>query len=806
MAKSLLFLLLFVSNFIVSQQIDIKKHQTVLHVNSNITDPQIFTNQCQSKDHNEILFQDPIMHQARQSAKQLTRQLETQMTTSANRGVVYRIPVVFHVIHKGEAVGSGTNVSDAQLISAIEALNRDFRRTNADGGIAQGLGPDTEIEFCLASKDPGGNPHSGINRVNGTSVTDYTNQGIIGSNEVAVKALSIWDNRYYLNIWVVSEIDNNGADVGNLNLFGGGTIGYAYYPTNPVTFNASRDGIVILNCSVGNDPTGTNGYRLWFATERNRALSHEVGHYLDLIHTFEYTASCTSETNCNLDGDEICDTPPTTLGSSCGSPVCSGAQIENYMDYTSETCQNMFSNGQTTRMRAALAGVRNALVNTNNCDAPVLVADFIANITTVGAGNTVSFTDLTTGGTPTSWSWSFGGGGTPNLSSSQNPTITFNTPGTYSVQLIVSDGVTSDTIFKSNYITVSSFNPLVCDTLNNFIVSENLLYYNLSGYWGYYPGHNELGMDAYAEPFTVLAPTEVQKVILPIFQADTGITNSSINIVVYDDNGGEPGTVLGSHTQLISTLIPSYYNTITLSSPVAVSGNFWVGVEINYVPGDTVILGTAEHRTSGPSTTFLRASGSWYSTQTVFSGSLQTSLDLAVLTSGSPAISFTESTLNTSAGSTVAFDASSSSGYSAFLWAFNGGSPDTAYNLIENITYNFPGLYDIKLFMLGGCRLDSLVKQINVYATTDLEKLILENINVYPNPTHNDITIELNNGIVSDIKLELIDFNGKVINTQYLRDNANASYRLSMDNIAKGVYQLRLSSNEAQTIKRIIKN
>lgn len=327
----------------------------------------------------------PGYEAARERAKETRRTIEAELASGVrSTPPVYTIPVVFHVIHKGEAVGVGTNISDAQIMSSIDALNRDYRRTNADGGIAQGAGPDTEIQFCLASVNPSGNPTSGINRVNGTGVSQYSAQGITNSNELDVKDLSRWDNRYYLNIWVVSEIDNNGADVANPANFFGGTLGYAYLPTNPVTFNSDRDGIVAINLCVGNDPNQSNGYRLWpWGGLTNRTVTHEVGHFLDLNHTFE-GQSC-SESNCATQGDEICDTPPTQQGSSCSNAICSGAIVENYMDYTGEECQDMFTSGQTTRMRASLMGERNALVNTSNCVASGV--DWDASISNIIAPN-----------------------------------------------------------------------------------------------------------------------------------------------------------------------------------------------------------------------------------------------------------------------------------------------------------------------------------------------------------------------------------------------------------------------------------
>lgn len=356
-----------------------------------------FGEQCLQKSKTEALKNTSDQYRLGwEAARELTWRIAEEIENGVRATPpVYTIPVVFHVIHKGETIGNVTNISSAQVQSAVDALNRDYRRTSADGGIALGAGPDTEIQFCLAGVDPNGSPHSGINRVNGTGVSGYSANGITNSNESSVKALSRWDNRYYMNVWVVSEIDGNGADVSNVNNFFGGTIGYAYQPTNPVTWNSDLDGIVILNLSVGNDPTGSNGYRLWGGGETNRTLTHEVGHFLALDHTFEGN-SC-SESNCSTQGDQICDTPPTVQGSTCNNPACNNTQVENYMDYTSESCQDQFTNGQSTVMRGVLAGVRNALVNTGNCGSS---SDYDAGISAIitpnGALCTTTFEPIVT--------------------------------------------------------------------------------------------------------------------------------------------------------------------------------------------------------------------------------------------------------------------------------------------------------------------------------------------------------------------------------------------------------------------------
>jgi len=106
----------------------------------------------------------------------------------------------------------------------------------------------------------------------------------------------------------------------------------------------------------------------------NRVTTHEIGHGLNLYHTFQGN-SC-SETDCSSQGDRVCDTPPTVSNStSCNSPACGGTQqVENYMDYTSQNCKNMFTEGQKTRMRTALTNSRSTLLTSSAC-VPVSQSD-----------------------------------------------------------------------------------------------------------------------------------------------------------------------------------------------------------------------------------------------------------------------------------------------------------------------------------------------------------------------------------------------------------------------------------------------
>lgn len=329
------------------------EHTFDAHINP---DPE---NQCAHTEiHDKLMETDEAfrMEQINREAQLVQAIRDEKNLGRAKSQEILNIPLVVHVIHTGEEYGVGSNITDEQIHSAIAALNEDFRKMPGTNG--DGAGVDVGIEFCLAERDPDGNPTTGINRVNGCSVPKYCNNGItaagnVGASELDVKNLSRWPNQQYYNIWVVSEIENNNG--------GSGIQGYAYFPTT-----SARDGIVVLHNAFG-----TTG-NLKSYTNLNRTLTHEMGHALALYHTFQ-GMSCDTEVDCNLQGDRVCDTPPTTQNSNCYMPKCNGTQqVENYMDYTQEVCRNMFTAGQRDRMRLSALNSRTNLLNSDVCT-PVIV-------------------------------------------------------------------------------------------------------------------------------------------------------------------------------------------------------------------------------------------------------------------------------------------------------------------------------------------------------------------------------------------------------------------------------------------------
>ena len=373
---------------------------------------------------------------------------ETRNFSDANRDELIVIPVVFHVIH----YNGPENISDEQIYSGIEVMNRDYRLLNDDSEdiISEfaDIAADTEIEFRLAQIDPDGNCHTGINRI----VSPLTYDG--GSE---VKDLIQWPRNSYLNIWVVE--DANGA------------AGYSLYPGSVNGGQgAGNDGIVVAHDYTGNTGTSNN--------YRSRTLTHEAGHWMNLRHLWGNSNSPGDPDNCDMD-DQVSDTPMTSGWTSCnvnGSTCGSLDNVQNYMEYS--YCSRMFSDGQRTRMRAAMnSGVaqRNQLWTPQNLEEtgvslePILCeARFGVSRQTVCVGDTVQFFDNSYHGV-SGWAWDFGD---DNEASDENPFHSFDEPGMYDVTLVVSNGVNEVSLTEQAFIQVLDPDGMQLPFSENFEAEE----------------------------------------------------------------------------------------------------------------------------------------------------------------------------------------------------------------------------------------------------------------------------------------------------------------------------------------------
>ena len=337
-------------------------------------------------------------------SKIINQTFEEAKDNASSRAVVLRIPVVFHVVYNND----DQNLSDELLRSQIDVLNEDFRRLNSNASETRDMflpiAADAEIEFFLAGEDPQGNQSSGITRtftdlttfINisisdlveafGECGTDFNDPDVLAcfdeffanSEAIDLDAMKssetggkdAWDPSRYLNIWV--------ANLG-LDAMGGDPIpfilGFAYPPMEAPNWPEDvfpdelekKDGVVLHYQIVGRDNPFSGA--LAGLNDQGRTCVHEVGHYLGLRHIW-------GDGDCTMD-DGISDTPAAASDSQATTDVnscidfhdkdsCSDDSfpdmVENYMDYSSESCQNMFTNEQVALMRSMLEGPRSGLL------------------------------------------------------------------------------------------------------------------------------------------------------------------------------------------------------------------------------------------------------------------------------------------------------------------------------------------------------------------------------------------------------------------------------------------------------------
>jgi hypothetical protein len=227
--------------------------------------------------------------------------------------VTYVLPMVFHILYDPTVGNDEHNISDAQIFDAVNILNRDYAKLNADTSqICCGydtIAAKTHIRFQLATKDPFGNCTNGIDRITSLRST----------NGADYSKLNPWFRAQYINVWVVRSL----ASQGDFS-----PAGYSMYPSDVQDdLGALRDGVIILHDYIGSIGTG--------APFSSRALTHEIGHYLNLKHTWGSTNA--PEVSCG--DDMVGDTPVTKGHLSCNlyDSFCSAQSIDSAYMFTDVT-------------------------------------------------------------------------------------------------------------------------------------------------------------------------------------------------------------------------------------------------------------------------------------------------------------------------------------------------------------------------------------------------------------------------------------------------------------------------------------
>lgn len=654
---------------------------------------------AQNSNLNPCYFDDYTNNKSIESIEAIIQQGVLKSKLYKTNDSLKIIPVVVHVIHYGGV----ENISDAQIQSQIDIMNEDYGKlpgTNGDGG-----GVDTKVRFCLAKKDPNGNCTNGIVRV-------YTNLAYHKTFQRALlKELSFWDNKKYMNIYVVKSING-----------GSGIAGYSSFPGGP----DEEDGMVVLHNTFGNIGSA--------ASSLGRTASHEIGHWFGLYHTFNNGCG----TDLCTDGDYVCDTPPQAEPSydcnvynSCNNDVPDLNDLkENYMNYTPDNCKNMFTQGQKDRIQSTLINLREEIWSDSNlvatgCDSVYISpltcpvsANFVTLTPNICVGNTAKFMDISLNDA-TDWQWSFPGG-TPSTSTLENPTIVYDSIGSFDVQLIASNDSTSDTLLIANYISVA--NPGVGISL------------------------------PYSENF------------------DSGIFPPN-NITINNYDGGV---------------------TWQLDSSAYVSPNYSVKIDnyinTNYGSSDEIVLPELD-LTSG-NTSYLTFDWAYARSDPSYSDELVVLLSTDCGSNYTTVFYKSGNNLVTGPTQTTPFIPDSSQWESAQISLNTYGNEQFVLIKIVNITDGGNNLY------IDNINVGELTTGVN-------DGNISEDIQVYPNPVQDVLTIRFTNPTTKQ-QVKIYNSLGKEVLSKRIEGSKNIS--VPIRTFPSGIYYVKIFENSNVFIKKIIKS
>ncbi len=448
---------------------------------------------CATYTAQEIMFQQQPELRAQYEAYQLLQNSATVTNVNGKMATEYQIPVVVHILHE-----YGTeNISDAQVYDALSIINREFNAQDPDSVDLvpefQNLNGNAHITFKLAAIDPFGNCTNGIEHI-------YSHETRVGD---AYSKLNQWNRSQYMNIWVVDVV---------------GVPGAAAYATFPASTDGSgfwRDGLLSSHNYVGSIGTGSPGVE--------STITHEIGHWLGLAHTFGNSDLINDgPTICNDDG--IQDTPPTRGHLNCNfvyptewidCDTTNGGVVEdlqNYMDYS--YCDRHFTPGQASAMNNTLEGIAGQRIHlwrdstllatgikdlltpqdpSNELTVPlcVPVADFYASKTTACAGTLITFTDASWNAVVSDRTWTFEDG-TPSTSTSATANVSFSGSGWKKITLTASNAAGSNTREEAHYIYISgdwaeNYGPTMFDmeqTNNNGTGTNYFLVQNIEDNFG----------------------------------------------------------------------------------------------------------------------------------------------------------------------------------------------------------------------------------------------------------------------------------------------------------------------------------
>ncbi|MDX2173284.1 MAG: T9SS type A sorting domain-containing protein [Bacteroidota bacterium] len=726
----------------------------------------------------------------------------------------YVIPVIVHVIHGGQALGTNPNISNAQVVSQINILNNDYAGTGVNASsypatafqayaTAAGLPlankdgsgrvkiSNFDITFCLAQKNPTGTilTETGVDRINFNTFTlsaGFTSKDPANSAyntpstfqnfiNTIVKPQTIWDPTRYMNIWITEE---NAAT---------GLLGFATFPAGTSLTGltgglgtSTTDGVWCWSRAYGNTGAAAAPYNL------GRTATHEIGHWLGLRHIGgDQSGGC---------GSDFCaDTPKNKGGSgstgngfgqnysaSGGYPyqanTCTGGvdanvngdMFMNFMDYTDDAIMYMFTEDQRTRAQTAMANGthRNQLTASAStlCTIPAAAPNASFSIPGSGCtGSAVAVTNLSNGNPTPTYSWSSnpstGVTFNPN-NTTTNPTINFTTPGNYSITVVATNSLGSNNNTKVITITTCSTTAPSCnDTLTNFNITDTLQTIGSSngGYVGGNNGYGDLEKGEYYSSTGLVGNAKVVGGIVMFYRhATLNIgTKGSGNVVfkLYNGNNttGPVGAAINSFTASLTSILAT-----PSQSNVTYCGN----------PGLAF------------STSIIKPYSFNFPTATNITGDFILAVKLPTATGDTAAIFFSSENGRTAS---TAWELQTPS-----TWVpFNDGTT-TSWQINASL---------------------AILPKIQCISVGAIENSILDKgITLYPNPSNGLVSVIATLPSSQDIEITVNNIMGQVISKSKHSGITNDVISLDLNNYTNGVYFVTFNNGQEKIVKRVILN
>ena len=662
---------------------------------------------------------------------QLDLEYNAEMNKGSNKTAavpIYTIPVVFHIM-------GPQSITDQTFENLIGYINNDYAKTGSDiasiSSLYSSLYVDSEIRFALAKKDPNGKCTNGIIRHDNESI--YWSQ-LNPAYNYSGTGTNRWPTNKYLNVYVVDCI---ASATSTCPVTSGSYIGgYTYLPGSAPS--TSADAIVILKSQLAQiDP------------HDSRTLGHEMGHWLNLQHTFGSTNN--PGVSCGDDG--VSDTPPTkgyfsTCPSSAGGNTCdasTNANVENIMDYSS--CPKMFTQGQVTRMRTALTSAtagRNNLWTAANLLATGItsgytctpVADFTSNKRAVCAGNSFTYTSLSQIGTSGSVSWTFQGG-TPATSTASSQVVIYSTPGTYSVGITATNPSGTNTKTVTSYVNVvNGVGGVLTPTIYDFegaTLPTSITVIN-----------NNTGSVAWAQKTANGANSTTKSIYLNNF----------------------PSTNVGGNIDIFETPIYDFSNT--------------TGITLSYYYAYAKRSATQND-----------------------SMKIQYSLDCGGTWSNVLGIPSTSQMAAASGGTvTTAFNPTAAQWVNKTIVS----TLTSALNNKPSVKFRFYFKADASKTTANNIYIDQINITGNVAtAITELEKTM--ELAIYPNPTESSSNLEFNINNAERATVSLVDLTGRILETSIVTADTNGHITHIVNangKLASGVYIINIEVNNQRISKKMV--